>query len=893
MHWLITMRARTLTTSATAHLVLYAVILSVVCAHAAALDPSLDLTQYVHTAWTARDGLRGSVRSIVQTPDGYLWLGTEFGIVRFDGVQFVPWSPPPGQQLPSNNIVALLASHDGTLWIGTLEGLASWKDGRLTQYPEVEGGVYALLEDHAATVWAGAAGRLCSIRGGKTECQGINGSLGTGLYYLYGNQGASVTSLYEDSDHRLWAGSELGLWQWKPGPPKLYPAEPLDMQQAVAPGDRGSGVVFISGLNHIVRQISGDKIEEYSISGLRGPLQAIHLMRDRDGALWIGTYDQGLVRVSQGRPSRFALGEGLSGNLITAFFQDREGSVWVGTTNGLDRFRAPAVATISAYQGIRSPVWSVLPAHDDSVWISSFDGLSRWNEGKLTMYQSAGAPRFGGQLRALSADYREVTDPGLPDNYIGSLFEDQRGRIWASTSKGVAWFENGHFSRVSGMPDGSADAIFSDKHDGVWISYPGHGLLHAVGSKVVELVPWPWLKLVQAPTLSVVLPDPVHGGLWLGFVDRGISYFENGQITKTIDTKDGLSADLVWNLLVDREGTLWAATKGGLSRIKDGHVSTLTTKNGLPCNAIYWVTEDDAHSLWLSTACGLLRVDQSDLQVWASDAKHAIHSTMFDGSDGFRMHAMLTGYSPVVGKAPDGKLWFAHDDGVSFIDPQNLRLNKVPPPVHVEQITANGKVYAASDGLQLPSRIHDLAIDFTALSMVAPEKVRFRFQLKGQDNDWREVVNVRQVQYSNLPPGNYRFRVTASNNSGVWNEQGAALDFSIAPAYWQTNWFRALCLAGLLAMLWAVYQLRVRVLKRRQVLLERNQALLEQNQALLEEHQFEIRALNEELIKGQEAERMRISGELHDGVLQQITSLALRLGTVNTRCPPIPKRKQR
>ncbi len=441
-------------------------------------------------------------------------------------------------------------------------------------------------------------------------------------------------------------------------------------------------------------------------------------------------------------------------------------------------------------------------------------------------------------------------------------------------------FEDGRFTRVSGVPGGSANAIFADQHGGVWISYPGKALFHAVGSKVVESVNWPWSKLGHDQRLSAIVPDPVQDGLWLGFLDGGIAHFKDGQIDKTLDHKDGLGADLVWNLLVDHQGTLWAATEGGLSRIEDGHVSTLTTKNGLPCNAVHWVTEDDASSLWLSTACGLLHVNRSDLQAWASDPKHAIHPAMFDGSDGFKMHAMLTGYSPVVKKAPDGKLWFAHNDGVSFIDPQNLRLNKVPPPVHVEQITANGKVNGATDGLRLPPRVHDLAIDYTALSLVAPERVRFRFKLEGQDNDWREVVNVRQVQYSNLPPGDYHFRVKACNNSGVWNEEGASLDFSVAPAYYQTNWFRVLCVLTLLAMLWTVFQVRVRALKRRHVLLERNQALLERNQALLEEHQVEIRALNEEMIKGQEAERMRISGELHDGVLQQITSLALRLGKV-------------
>ena len=182
--------------------------------------------------------------------------------------------------------------------------------------------------------------------------------------------------------------------------------------------------------------------------------------------------------------------------------------------------------------------------------------------------------------------------------------------------------------------------------------------------------------------------------------------------------------------------------------------------------------------------------------------------------------------------------------------------------------------------------MRDMTIDYTALSLVAPEKVRFRFRLEGQDKDWREVANQRRVEYSNLPPGNYRFRVIACNNSGVWNEQGAALDFSIAPAYWQTNWFRGLCMLMFLGMLWTFYQLRVRAFKRRQVLLEGNQALLERNQELLERHQVEIRALNEELIKTQEAERMRIAGELHDGVLQQITSLTLRLGKVRRQVQP-------
>ena len=772
------------------------------------------------------------------------------------------------------NILSLLATRDGTLWIGTLQGLASWKDGKLIPHPEIGDAVFALLEDHEGAVWVGASGRVCSIRGGKTECQGFSGSSGTSLYYLYGNQGAAVYSLVEGGDRRIWAGTESGLWRWNPGPPKRYLSEPMDILQSVAQGDRGSDLIFISGPEYAVRQLSGDKIVNYAVPGVLGSLKAAHLLRDRKNALWIGTYDEGVLRVSQGTTSRFALGEGLSGNLVTAFFEDREGSVWVGTTNGLDRFREPAVSTLSAYQGLRSPVWSVLPAQDGSLWIGSYDGLQRWNRGQLSIYRATGssAKQSGDERPSpVNGTVREMATPGLPDNYIGSLFEDRRGRVWVTTRKGVAWFENDKFIRASGLPEGSANAVIADDGDGVWISYPGHGLFHVSHGRVVQSIPWPWSSQEADPRLSAAVPDSAQGELWIGTITAGIGHFKDGQVSKWLGSKDGLGADLVWNLHLDREGTLWAATEGGLSAVKDGHVSTLTTKNGLPCNPVHWVAEDDARALWLSTACGLLRIDRSDLQAWASDAKHAIHPTILDGSDGFRMHAMLTGYSPVVKKAPDGNLWFAHNDGVSSVDPRNLRLNKVPPPVHVEQITADGKTYAASADLRLPPRIRDLTIDYTALSLVAPEKVRFRFKLDGQDQEWREVVNVRQVQYSNLAPGWYTFRVTACNNSGVWNEVGDTLDFSIAPAYWQTNWFRALCVAAFLAMLWTVYQIRIRA--------------LHQRHALLERHEGEISALNERLMKAQEEERIRIAGELHDGVLQKITSLSLELATATLELP--------
>ena len=277
--------------------------------------------------------------------------------------------------------------------------------------------------------------------------------------------------------------------------------------------------------------------------------------------------------------------------------------------------------------------------------------------------------------------------------------------------------------------------------------------------------------------------------------------------------------------------------------------------------------EDDDRSFWLYTACGLVRIVRSELDAWVADPKHRIETTVWDAADGVRLRSFAaTEYGPRVAKGTDGKIWFLTGEGVQIVDPLHLAVNKVPPPVHIEQIIANHKIYwqntpgAAVADVRLPALIRDLQIDYTALSLAAPEKVHFKYKLEGQDGDWREVVNARQVQYSNLAPGAYRFRVIACNNSAVWNEQGDTLEFSIAPAYYQTNWFRALCVAAFLALLWAAYRWRVRHLH----------------------HQFEM------TLEARVGERTRIARELHDTLLQSFHGLLLRFQTSFQLLPERP-----
>jgi len=794
------------------------------CACAYSLDPSLDVSQYAHTAWKIREGFAtGTIHEITQTPDGYLWLATESGLLRFDGDRIVPWQPPSGERLPSNDIRALVAGQDGTLWLGTAKGLVSWKDDRLTQFPQLAGfDVYTLLQDHEGTVWAAGVmweaglsqpGKLCAIKGGNVRCNGSDGTFSFG-----------VTAAYEDSRGNLWLGAGNGLWRWQPGPPDHYelPAAKQSSlpalvfnRNALVEGEHGN--LLVAGPGGL-RQLIDGEIKGYSLpSGAPQFNEPGTLLRDRSGGLWIGTLDRGILHVHQGRTDVYSQSDGLTGNAVESFFEDREGNVWVSTTAGLDRFRAYAIPTISVKQGLSSPfAVCVLAAKDGSVWLGTTDGLNRWKDGQVTIYRKrTAATRNSNAVIAEGLAVKHanaIQYISLPGNYIDSLYQDTQGRIWVATHQGVGYFENGRFMRFNAMQITYAIPITGDSSGNIWAASTEQGLCRLRIGKPVQCIPWAKLGSRGSFSDSLVV-DPIRGGFWLGFWKGGVVYFKHGEVRASFGTADGLGAGRVNALKRDSDNTLWAATDGGLSRIKDGHVATLTSKNGLPCDTIHDLIDDDSQSFWLYTACGLVRVARSELDAWAGDPQRKIRVTVFDSSDGIRSHAGVYYPAPRVAKTVDGKLWFLPLDGVSVVDPNRLPFNTLPPPVHVEQITADRKQYASRSGLRLPPLVRDLEIDYTALSFVAPEKVHFRYKLEGRDADWQDVGNRRQAFYTNLPPRAYRFRVVACNNSGVWNEEGASLDFSIAPAYYQTNWFRALCAAAFLALLWALYRLRVRRLR--------------------------------------------------------------------------------
>ena len=794
------------------------------------LDPSLEVSQYAHTSWKIREGFAtGTIHEIAQSPDGYLWLATESGLLRFDGVRTVPWQPPPGEQLPSNDIRALVAGRDGTLWLGTAKGLASWKDDKLSQFPQLTGyDVYTLLQDHEGTIWAAGVmweaglsqpGKLCAIKRSNVQCYGNDGMFSFG-----------VTTAYEDSRGDLWLGAGNGLWRWRPGAPHHYELSGVKQsslpalifnRHALVEGERGS--LLVAGPGGLAELVDG-KLKPYPLSSAAPRLnEPGTLLRDRNGGLWIGTLDRGLLHVHQGRTDVFSQSDGLSGNAVESLFEDREGNVWVSTTAGLDRFREYAIPTISVKQGLSSPfVVCILAARDGSVWLGTTDGLNRWKDGQVTIYRKRSRTASTDTPKAMIAaeppeakQANPIQYVALPGNYIDSLYQDAQGRIWVSTHEGLGYFENDRFIPYSRQVT-YAIPVTGDSVGNVWALSNEQGLCRLRVGRPVECVPRTELGSPGSFSDSLIA-DPVRGGFWLGFWTGGVVYFKDGEVRTSFGTVNGLGGGRVNALKLDADDTVWAATDGGLSRIKNGHIATLTSKNGLPCDTVHDLIDDDAHSLWVYTACGLVRVARSELDAWAANPQRKIQATVFDSSDGIRSHAGVYYPAPRVAKTADGTLWFLPLDGASFVDPRRLPFNKLVPPVYIEQATADGKVYDLRIGgnrrLQLPARLRNLSINFTALSFVDPEKVRFRFKLEGQDTDWREVINERHVEYSNLPPGNYIFRVAASNNSGAWNEQGDTFNFFVAPAYYQTNWFRGLCVAIALAALWGIYLQRIRRLR--------------------------------------------------------------------------------
>jgi PAS domain S-box-containing protein len=780
-------------------------LLLVALPRALALDPDRRISQYAHTAWRVRDGaLAGAPYAVTQTTDGYLWIGTIGGLVRFDGVRFVPWLPPAGKQLPSSNISALLGARDGSLWIGTDAGLSRWKGGDLINYLDPEGLINDIQEDRNGTLWISRTnlnddkGSLCEVAGTKLRCHGKS----EGVPPLAGGP------LLCDVRGNVWIGGSSMLTRWKPGSSTRYAIKGLESGgdfpgvQALASAPAGSLMVGMtrSGPTLGLQEFVDGVWKPFVVPGLDGRNLVIDaLFLDHEKALWIGTSTEGLYRVHDGTVDHFRGADGLTGEAVYGFYEDNEGDVWAVSSGGLDRFRDFQVTSFSTREGLKADgVQTVLASRNGTVWVGNFATLDSLHDGRIS---SIGRK------------------DGLPGEHPSSLFEDRAGRLWVGVDSELSVYEKGKFTRIrrpDGSPVGRAVALAEDKDGDLWVeSYaPPRSLLRIRDFKVVDE-----LRPPVMPYAASLAADP-QGGIWLGLVNGDLARYRNGQLT-TYNFNLGQSDSRVRRVEVRPDGTVLGATPVGVIGWRDGKNQILNSRNGLPCDFIYTLISDKTGTLWLYTQCGLVAIASDDLQRWWDHPETTLKVRTFDVFDGAQPAIVFN--QPSASLSPDGRLWFANRTVLQMVDPAHLGGNSLPPPVHIEEVTADRKLYQPVERLRLPPSTRDLEIDYTALSFVVPQKVHFQYKLEGYDRDWQDAGTRRQAFYSNLPPRSYTFRVKACNNSGLWNEAGASLDFFVAPTFYQTLWFRSLGVFLFLAALTGLYRLRVRHLERQRDALRKSE----------------------------------------------------------------------
>jgi signal transduction histidine kinase len=785
-----------------------------------ALDPNRQISQYGHTAWRITDGVfAGIPDAITQTADGYLWIGTNTGLVRYDGVRFAPWIPPDGMRLPDYRIFSLLAAKDGSLWIGTAKGVAHWKNGNLTNYPRPEGRIHAFLEDPDGSIWIvreqvpDGTGPLCRISGNDSHCYGTADGipLSTAMHVVRDNLG------------NLWIGGYEGLCRWKPGASATYFEETSPQSRGLVGVDAlaiGKDGEIWTGIEQFTKGPSIQRLvhgawQGYELSRAHGISSSAHvLFFDRDQTVWIGVPGQGIYHVHGDHEDQFGPEDGLSGDAPSAFFQDREGTLWVATSNGLDAFHDLSVVSYSVREGLTSASAStVFAGRDGTIWIGNWKALD------FLRGSTFGAIREG---------------QGLPGRDVTTVFEDHTGRIWLGIDQGLWTYDGSQMKAVlkpDGSPMGIVFSITEDTDHDIWVRATP-GLVNVRDTQVREIVTTP-----QILTAYIIAADPA-GGIWLGLVNGDLIRYKHGQFE--IIPAGPNATHQVRDLLIEPDGSLWGTTQDELFRLKDGHRRIFTARNGLPCNGTFGLVKDSLDSLWLSTECGYVAIPDSELEKWWKQSDTKVRLRLFDVFDGAQPG--LTSLKPQAVRSPDGRLWFVNASILQTIDPSHLVRNEVPPPVYIRRIVADRKEYLPEDQLRLPSLTRDLEIDYAALSYVVPQRVQYRYKLDGHDRVWQEPGNRRQAFYSDLNPGTYQFHVIASNNDGVWNDVGAALNFTVPPAWYQTNWFRLLCAVFLVFIVWALYQLRVRRI------------------AATLSARFDERL----------AERTRLARELHDTLIQTI-----------------------
>jgi PAS domain S-box-containing protein len=800
--------------------------------------------------WQQAQGLpQNTVFSLLQTGDGYIWIGTRAGVARFDGVSFATFDNRDPSKIRDNEVWTLAEADDHSLWIGTYGGgVSRLADGKFTIYTKKDGlagdFVTVLLNDRHGGMWIATDTGVSHFAAGRFTNYTVQDGLSLDI----------IRALYLDEDDSLWVGTMKGG----------------------------------------VQRIKDGKITGIDL-GPQPPTSEIRVIyRDASHAFWVGTTTEGLLKIQDGHATWYNEKTGLPSNRVMCVHEDRNGNFWIGTSSGLVR-----------YKGGR---FTVQPLGEQATHGDYIMALAEDHEGSLW---AGTADRGLVCLRRAIFEYYTMDD-GLPDEYAAAIIQDHNGDILIGTRKGVSVLRNGvitPYGQRNGLPEISLLGLMCDRDGTIWICTED-GLYRSAADERNTAGEHIFQRLegngdsIRHISARLVFKDD-HGAVWIGTTMEGLVKLDHGQYTtytrenglpsnairgleqdrdgtlwiatrggglvsfrdgkfKTYTEADGLPSDILQVLYLDHEGTLWIGTRQGLGRLQNGKFTKYTVNDGLFVNYVSGISEDRRGNLWLSGANGMSRVSIADFTAVAEGKAKTIRSIGYGAEHGLSSTVGSVGVLPSVYTANDGRVWFGTFNGANVVNPADITINELPPPVHITSVTIDRQAFPLRSGAEAAPGRGDLGFLYSGVSFLAPEKMQFKYRLDGYDLDWIEAGSRREAYYSNIPPGNYTFRVIAANSDGVWNETGASITFRLRPHVYQTGWFRGLLVLLAAGGIAGAFRLRVRRLRRRSEQLRRQNVELERR----------IAERTAELSKSYEA--LRASEYFYQSLVESLPQMILR-----------------